>query len=97
MRRIFWLGVALSVAMLAPACASQKKAAESAMAQTVQSYNAIKEQANNIVPDEAKSIEDGIAAATAQLQGGDYKGALAAATGLDTRVKDLADSLPDKT
>ena len=96
MRRIFWLGVALTVAMLAPACASQKKAAETAMAQTVQAYDAIKEQATNIVPDEAKAIEDGIAAATAQLQGADYKGALAAATSLGTRVKDLADSLPDK-
>jgi hypothetical protein len=90
------LGVALTVAMLAPACASQKKAAEAAMAQTVQAYNAIKEQAMNIVPDEAKAIEDGIAAATAQLQSGDYKSALAAATSLGTRVKDLADSLPDK-
>src|SRR5262249_20785943 len=35
--------------------------------------------------------------ATAQLQGGDYKGALAAATSLGSRVKDLADSLPEKT
>jgi hypothetical protein len=97
MRRIFWLGVALTVAMLAPACASQKKAAETAMAQTVQAWDAIKTQAANIVPDEAKSIDDAIAAASAQLQGGDYKSALAAATTLGARVKELADALPGKT
>src|SRR5262249_26357411 len=78
-------------------CGSQKGAAESAMAQTVGAYNAIKVQAMNVVPDEARSIEDGITAATAQLQAGDFKGALAAATSLGTRVKELSDSLPDKT
>jgi hypothetical protein len=97
MRRIFWLGVALTVAMLAPACASQKKAAETAMAQTEQAWSAIKPQAENVVPDEAKSIDEAIAAASAQLQGGDYKSALAAATTLGARVKELADALPEKT
>ena len=96
MKRIFWLGMALATVMMLPACGSQKAAAETAMAQTVQAWNAIKTQATNIVPDDAKSIEDAIAAATAQLQGGDYKDALAAATSLGTRVKELADSLPDK-
>jgi hypothetical protein len=97
MKRIFWLGMVVATALLLPACGSQKAAAEAAMAQTVQAYNAIKVQAGNIVPDEAKAIEDGIAAATAQLQGRDYKGALAAATSLGARVKELADSLPEKT
>lgn len=96
MKRIFWLGMALSTVLMLPACSSQKKAAEAAMAQTVQAWNAIKEQAANIVPDEAKAIEDGIAAATAQLQGGDDKGALQAATSLGERVKELAASLPEK-
>ena len=97
MRRILWLGLVLATALVLPACSSQKSAAEAAMAQTVQAYNAIKVQAGNIVPDEAKTIEDGIAAASAQLQGGDYKDALAAATSLGTRVKELADGLPEKT
>jgi hypothetical protein len=97
MKRIFWLGMVVATALLLPACGSQKAAAEAAMAQTVQAYDAIKTQAGNIVPDEAKAIEDGIAAATAQLQGRDYKGALAAATSLGARVKELADSLPEKT
>src|SRR5262245_3792977 len=97
MNRILWMGLTLATALSLAACGSQKNAAQTAMAQTVQSYNAIKEQANNIVPDEAKAIEDGIAAATAQLQAGDDKGALAAATSLGARVKELADSLPAKT
>jgi len=97
MKRIFLLGIALASVLLLPACGNSKKAAETAMAQTVQAWNAIKAQAVNIVPDDAKSIEDAIAAATAQLQGGDYKGALAAATSLGARVKELADGLPDKT
>jgi hypothetical protein len=96
MRRILWLGAVLIAVVSLSSCGSQKGAAEAAMAQTVQAYNAIKEQAANIVPDEAKAIEDGIAAATAQLQGGDYKSALAAATSLGSRVKELADSLPAK-
>lgn len=97
MRRILWLGAALIAVVSLSSCGSQKGAAEAAMAQTAQAYNAIKEQATNIVPDEAKAIEDGISAATAQLQAGDYKSALQAATSLGSRVKELADSLPAKT
>ena len=97
MKRIFWLGMVLSTLLILPACGSQKGAAETAMAQTVTAWNAIKAQAANIVPDEAKSIDDAVAAATAQLQGGDYKAALAAATSLGARVKELADALPQKT
>jgi hypothetical protein len=97
MNRILWMGLTLATALSLAACGSQKGAAEAAVAQTTQAYNAIKEQANNIVPDEARAIEDGIAAATAQLQAGDDKGALEAATSLGTRVNDLAASLPDKT
>ena len=97
MKRIFWLGAALAAVVSLASCGSQKGAAEAAMASTVQAWNAIKEQATNVVPDEAKSIEDGITATTAQLQGGDFKGALAAATSLGTKVKELADSLPEKT
>jgi hypothetical protein len=97
MKRIFWTYLLFAAALLVPSCGSQKSAAEAAMAQTVTAYNAIKEQAANIAPDDAKAIDDGIAAATAQLQAGDYKGALAAATSLGARVKELADSLPDKT
>ena len=97
MKRIFLLGIALVSVLVLPACGNSRKAAETAMAQTVQAWNAIKAQASNIVPDDAKSIEDAITAATAQLQGGDYKGALAAATSLGARVKELADGLPDKT
>jgi len=97
MRRIFWSFVLFTMALLVPSCGSQKSGAEAAMAQTVTAYNAIKEQASNIAPEDAKAIEDGIAAATAQLQAGDFKGALAAATTLGTRVKELADSLPEKT
>src|SRR5690348_2172415 len=91
MKRIFWLGMALTTMLMLPACGSQKHAAETALAQATQAWNAIKAQAENIVPDEAKSIEDAIAAATAQLQGGDNKGALAAATSLASRIKELAD------
>jgi len=97
MKRIFWLGAALVAVVSLASCGSQKGAAEAAMASTVQAWNAIKEQATNVVPDEAKTIEDGVTATTAQLQGGDYKGALAAATSLGARVKELADSLPEKT
>ena len=97
MKRIFWLGMALTTVLMLPACGAQKRSAETAMAQTVAAWDAIKAQAANIVPDEAKSIEDGITAATAQLQGGDYKNALASATSLGARVKELADSLPQKT
>jgi len=97
MKRIFWLGMALTTMLMLPACGSQKHAAETALAQATQAWNAIKAQAENIVPDEAKSIEDAIAAATAQLQGGDNKGALAAATSLASRIKELADALPEKT
>jgi hypothetical protein len=97
MKRIFWLGMVLTTVWLLPACGSQKRSAETAVAQTTQAWNAIKQQAANIVPDDAKSIDDAIAGATAQLEAGDYKGALAAATSLDARIKELAAALPEKT
>ena len=97
MKRIFWVGTLVVASLLLSSCGSQKGAAEAAMAQTVTAYNTIKDQATKVAPDDAKSIEDGIAAATAKLQGGDYKNALAEATSLGARVKEPADSLDDKT
>ena len=96
-KRIFWLGLALTTALIVPGCGAEKGATEKALAATVQAYDAIKQQAQNIVPDEAKAIEDAIAAASAQLQGGDANGAMTAVTTLDARVKELAASLPEKT
>ena len=96
MKRIVGVGMALTVALLMPTCGTQRQASETALAQAVTAYNAIKPQAMNVDPEQAKAIETAITAATSVLQQGDYKAALQAANGVAEKVKQLSEALPGK-
>jgi hypothetical protein len=93
----FTCGVlALMMAVLLPACGTQKKAAERSIAAAQTVYDQIKEQANRLAPDEAKVIEDAIAAARADVKKGDFQAAIEASKDLPTKAKELNDGLPAK-
>jgi uncharacterized protein YoxC len=96
MKRFALLALALTVLLLVPACGMQKKSAETAIAGVESAFNAIKEQAVNVVPDQAKTIEDAIAAAKAQADKGDFKAALETTKDLPAKVKELSDGLAAK-
>jgi hypothetical protein len=96
MKRFVPLALALTVLLLVPACGMQKKAAETAISGVESAYNAIKEQAMNVAPDQAKTIEDAIAAAKAAAEKGDFKAALETTKDLPAKVKELSDGLSAK-
>jgi uncharacterized protein YoxC len=89
--------VVLAVGLSLASCSNEKGSASAAIASAQSAYAAIKDNAEKIAPEQAKSIEDAIAAAQASLDKGDAKGALAAAQSVTAQVKQLADALPAKT
>ena len=85
----------LMVSLLAvslASCASMEKApAEAAMATAQVAFDAVKDNASKVMPDETKTVQDAFDAAKASLDKGDYKAALEAAKALPGQVKGLAD------
>jgi uncharacterized protein YoxC len=88
--------LALMVVLLLPACGTQKKAAETSISAAQTAYDGIKEQAMNVAPDQAKMIEDAIAAAKADVEKGDFKAALDATKDLPAKTQELYDGLSAK-
>jgi hypothetical protein len=97
MKRYALLGLLLLMVMLlVPACGVQKKTAETAISSAETAYNAVKEKATNIAPDQAQMIEDAITAARTAVEKGDYKAAIDSAKVLPAKVKELSDGLAAK-
>jgi hypothetical protein len=71
------------------ACSSGKNAADLAIKTAEQAVNATKAEAAKIVPDQVKSLEDTLAAAKEKFVKGEYKEALADATALAGKAKDV--------
>jgi len=88
--------LALMTVLLLPACGTQKKAAETSIAAAQTVYDQIKDQAMKLAPDEAKVIEDAIAAARADVKKGDFEAAIEGTKDLPTKAKELNDGLPAK-
>ena len=90
----------LMVSLLAvslASCASMEKApAEAAMATAQVAFDAVKDNASKVMPDETKTVQDAFDAAKASLDKGDYKAALEAAKALPGQVKGLADQVDGK-
>ena len=96
MKRFALLALALTVVLLLPACGMQKKSAETAISGVESAYNGIREQGMNVAPDQAKMIEDAIAAAKASVEKDDFKTALETTKDLPAKVKELSDGLAAK-
>ena len=80
---------ALLVASLA-ACNADKGPADAAIKAADQAITAAAPEAEKFVPEQLTAAKDALKAAQDQFAKGDYKAALAAATELGTKAKDLA-------
>ncbi len=72
------------------ACATDKAPADAAIKAAEQAIQAVADDAGKYVPAQLKESQDALAAAKDKFTKGEYKEALAAATELGNKVKDLA-------
>ena len=94
----FWsliLVVALGSSMLV-SCGAGKGAATAAIQAAETAWTAAKDNVAKILPDDAKSIDEAIAAAKTSLEQGDAKAALAAAKDLPAKIQQLTAGLAAK-
>jgi hypothetical protein len=88
-----WLPLLLAITLV-PGCAFlNQRAATRAIADAEQAWAKIAQQAHNVVPDQAKAIEDGIAAAKSKFAT-DPAAALAEAKVANEKIRALAEELP---
>jgi hypothetical protein len=84
-------GIALMIAALMfVACESAEKAPAAAAITTAQAaVDGVKGEAQKYMPDQVKSLEDGLAGAKASFEKNDFKAALAGAQDVAAKAKDL--------
>lgn len=91
------IGIVLLVLALAAAgCGGGKGAAEMAVNAAQTAFDATKDKAMQIAPDQAKTIQDAIDGAKASIEKGDYAAAMAAAKAIPDQVKTLTEGLAAK-
>jgi hypothetical protein len=71
------------------ACNSGKAPAEAAMKLADEAVSGARTEAENLVPDDMKSLSDDLAAAKDQMAKGDYKAALASAQSIQQKANDV--------
>lgn len=96
MKKVIGLMLVLVVGAVLASCGSEKGAATSAIQAAETAWAAAKDNVAKILPDDAKSMDDAIAAAKASLDGGDAKAALAAAKDLPAKIQALTAGLAAK-
>lgn len=84
-----WKYLAVAACVLAVACNSGKAPAEAALKLAEEAVNGARAEAENLVPDDFKSLSDDLAAAKDAFTKGDYKGALAAAQSIQGKANDV--------
>jgi hypothetical protein len=90
MKKLLKPMVLVVLVLFAVACGSEKKPAEEAIKAAEAAINAAKGEAVKYIPDQVKSLEDGLAAAKEAFAKKDYKAALNAVKDLPGKAKDLA-------
>jgi hypothetical protein len=90
MKKYLKLMVLMILVLFAAACAKDSKPAEGAIKAAEAAINAAKGEAVKYVPDQVKSLEDGLQAAKDAFAKKDYQAALNAAKDLPGKAKDLA-------
>lgn len=91
------LGVLVLIAALAAAgCGAGKPAAEAALGAAQTAFDATKEQANKIAPEQAKAVQDALDAVKADIDKGDFKTAIESAKAIPAQVATLKDGLAAK-
>jgi septation ring formation regulator EzrA len=90
--KIMLAAIVFSVAAFT-GCDSAKTSAEMAVKAADSSYQAIAAEAQEYVPDQARSVQDTLQQAKTSLSNGDYSTALAAAKTLPEKITHLADAV----
>ncbi len=89
MKSILKIAAAVVACSLSLACNTDKVPAHAAITAAEQAIGAVSGEAQKFVPDQLKATNDALAAAKDQFAKGDYKGALASATELTAKAKEL--------
>ena len=89
MRKQSWKYLVAMVCALAIACNSGKAPAEAALKLAEEAVNSARTEAEQLVPDDFKSLSDDLAAAKEAYAKKDYKGALASAQSIQQRANDV--------
>ncbi len=92
-----WILMLLLVAGLIAGCGPNKGAAQMAITAAQTAYDAAKDQAMMIVPQQALGIQAMIAGARASMDKGEFKAAIDSANVVPARVKEMMDGLAAKT
>jgi hypothetical protein len=95
MRSLLKISV-LALAVVVGACANQKVPAETAVAAAQTAYDSISTDAQKYVPEQAKPIQEALAAARANIDKGDYAAALTAAQALPPQIASLGSAIAAK-
>ena len=96
-RHLYSFIALLLVATLLAACGSADKApAEAAIKAAEEAINAAKGEVSKYMPDQASSLDAGLAAAREKFNKGDFKGALSDAQALASKAKELASAAAAK-
>jgi hypothetical protein len=89
MRKHSWKFLIVAVCAAMVACNSGKAPAEAAIKLAEEAVNGARAEAEKLVPDDAKSLSDDLAALKDMFAKGDYKGALAAAGSLQQKANQV--------
>jgi hypothetical protein len=84
-----WKYFAAVACALAIGCSSGKAPAEAALKLAEEAVNSARAEAENLVPDDFRSLSDDLAAAKDAYAKGDYKGALASAQSIQQKANDV--------
>ncbi len=92
----FTIVVFVSTMILVACGGGDKEPAELALKAAEEAFNASKAEAGKYVPDEVKSVEDGLAALKDKFAKGDYKAVVSEAQSLTDKAKGLLDTAKTK-
>ena len=93
---VITLGAAILMGILIVGCAMDKGPAEAALAAAETAVNSTVAEASQYVPDQAKSLQAGLATAKEKFSKGDYAAATSEATALAAKAKDVASAAAAK-
>ncbi len=86
----------LLVAIVAAGCGPNQGAAQASISAAQTAFDAAKDQAMMVVPDEAHEIQATIDGAKASMEKGEFKAAIDSANAVPARVKTMTDGLATK-
>jgi hypothetical protein len=89
-RKALALATAVSALALFTSCADEKTPAEAALKAAEAAVAGVKDEAAKYAPDQLKAVTSALAGATEAFKAGKYKDAMAAASAIPAKVKDVA-------